>query len=36
MVMNTCSQRIAINIGGGLLPGLDLVLAGAALAAEGL
>jgi ATP-dependent phosphofructokinase / diphosphate-dependent phosphofructokinase len=32
--MNTRAQRIAINIGGGLLPGLDLVLAGAALAAD--
>jgi len=34
--MNPCVKRIAINIGSGYLPGLDLVVAGAALAADGL
>ncbi|MGO9287484.1 MAG: 6-phosphofructokinase [Polyangia bacterium] len=34
--MNSRAQRIAINIGSGYLPGLDLVVAGAALAASGL
>lgn len=34
--MNPRATKIAINIGSGLLPGLDLVLAGAALAADGL
>src|SRR5512135_1686452 len=34
--MNSRAQRIAINIGSGYLPGLDLVVAGAALAANRL
>lgn len=34
--MNQQVQRIAINIGSGYLPGLDLVVAGAASAANGL
>jgi 6-phosphofructokinase 1 len=34
--MTTPKLRIAINIGSGYLPGLDLVVAGAALAANGL
>ena len=34
--MNPDTQRIAINIGSGHLPGLDLVVAGAVLAASGL
>ncbi|MFN8626232.1 MAG: 6-phosphofructokinase [Candidatus Binatia bacterium] len=34
--MTTKKRRIAINIGSGYLPGLDLVVAGAALAANGL
>ena len=34
--MRTSALRIAINIGSGLVPGLDLVLAGAALAADHL
>src|SRR5512135_3172972 len=34
--MNGRTPRIAINIGSGLVPGLDLVLAGAALAADRL
>ncbi len=34
--MNSRSMRIAINIGSGYLPGLDLVLAGAVLAADKL
>ena len=36
MAINPCTQRIAINIGSGYLPGLDLVVAGAALAANGI
>src|SRR5512142_1403087 len=34
--MSQSAQRIAINIGSGYLPGLDLVVAGAASAANGL
>ncbi len=34
--MNQRMQRVAINIGSGYLPGLDLVVAGAASAANGL
>lgn len=34
--MNARTSRIAINIGSGLVPGIDLVLAGAALAADRL
>src|SRR5512135_2719985 len=34
--MNARTPRLAINIGSGLLPGLDMVLAGAALAADRL
>jgi len=36
MTMNSSARRIAINIGSGYLPGLDLVVAGAALAASEL
>ena len=34
--MNTKTRRIAINVGGGFVPGMNTVVAGAALAAEGL
>ncbi len=34
--MNTRTRRIAINVGGGFVPGMNTVVAGAALAAEGL
>jgi ATP-dependent phosphofructokinase / diphosphate-dependent phosphofructokinase len=36
MAINLGTRRIAINIGSGYLPGLDLVVAGAALAANGI
>jgi 6-phosphofructokinase len=36
MAINPGTRRIAINVGSGYLPGLDLVVAGAAAAANGL
>ena len=34
--MNTETLRIAINVGGGFVPGMNTVVAGAALAAGGV
>ena len=34
--MNTETRRIAINVGGGFVPGMNTVVAGAALAASNL
>ena len=34
--MNTKTRRIAINVGGGFVPGMNTVVAGAALAASNL